>query len=151
MQAKVYSIRPGSNAPSRVLSCSLTTPDVVKERDEVPNIGIASDEHGVKVCLKAAIGLGYNGENPVLQSTLKLSFTIHRIPESSIIVATYSRLVQRPSKAFSFQEMDLGLPMDMPTHVESDEWDDWNDEPTVELCEVRLGLELRTSNLCTLG
>lgn len=50
--------------------------------------------------------------------------------------------------------MDLALSMEMPpplsaSYNEGDDWDNWNDEPVIELCEVRLGLEIDTYSMST--
>lgn len=75
--------------------------------------------------------------------------------ESSIIIATHSRLVPRPPTIPAFNEMDLAMSMDMqpplsiPTSYKGDDWENWTDEPAIELCEIRLGLDFDSVNMST--
>lgn len=73
--------------------------------------------------------------------------------ESSIIIATHSRLVPRPPTMPAFHEMDLAMSMDMQpplstsTSFQGDDWDNWTDEPVIDLCEIRLGLDFDSVNM----
>lgn len=75
--------------------------------------------------------------------------------ESSIIIATHSRLVPRPPTIPAFNEMDLAMSMDMQpalsmsTSYQGDDWENWTDEPAIELCEIRLGLDFDSVNMST--
>lgn len=62
METAVHFIRHGTNATSGHLTCSLSFPDEAKEREQAQGTA-AEGEYGVKACSKAAIGLGYDGQN----------------------------------------------------------------------------------------
>ncbi|KII88403.1 hypothetical protein PLICRDRAFT_41563 [Plicaturopsis crispa FD-325 SS-3] len=124
----------------KVLACPLTQRTIVLENQTHANHDSPSGTGGVKVCVRAAIGVGYE--------------------ESTILVAMRSRLV--PSSfgpSSSFDGMDLGIPMDTMTQTSSDssdpiassstEWESWGEESVIELCEVRLNFDGDSMSLAT--
>ncbi|THH20782.1 hypothetical protein EW146_g628 [Bondarzewia mesenterica] len=134
LQANIYYIRHGTSS-FKVLNCSLTQPDQSQESQLAPQpFEMPSGSGGVKTCVSAAIGLAYN--------------------ESSILIATQSRTVPPPISTSSFS-IDTSLPIDIsqPDQVSdslgADDWDDWGQEPAINLCEVRIGFDCETMSLST--
>ncbi|TFY72667.1 hypothetical protein EVG20_g347 [Dentipellis fragilis] len=127
LQANVIYYRTGF--PSvRILRCSLTQPDEMQENLSSANMPSASSSsQDVKTCVRAAIGVMYG--------------------EMSIIVAMHSRVIPaaHPPAFSSSLDMHLSLNMDQtlqPSELTgSADWRHWGEEPTIELCEVRLGFD----------
>lgn len=120
----------------RFLTCSLTHPSSMLERDASSHADIASTPGGTKICTDAAIGLSYE--------------------ESSIIIAMRSRVLPLfQADPNTYNGMDLNLSLDMPRtrSLFADaslalEWETWGETPTIELCEVDLdcdGLQMSLS------
>lgn len=63
MQTRVHFIRHGTSASIGVMSCSLSIPDEAKENEKDHLSDIVADANGIQTCLKAVIGLGYNGQS----------------------------------------------------------------------------------------
>ncbi|OBZ75805.1 hypothetical protein A0H81_04305 [Grifola frondosa] len=79
---------------------------------------------GERVCIKAAIGLGYS--------------------ESSILVAMRSQLLPSRSvnhssfTSMEFLSLDMSNPSTPSENVFTTEWELWGEEPTIHVCEVQL-------------
>src|SRR5262245_50877029 len=58
----------------KIMSCSLACPEVNSERRPLLGHDISSGLGGVKLCVNAAIGLGYNGNN--VNTHINLYFTL---------------------------------------------------------------------------
>ncbi|KAI0636718.1 hypothetical protein C8Q77DRAFT_1051073 [Trametes polyzona] len=92
---------------------------------------------GDRMCTKAAIGLCYRGEHPI------------------ILVAMRSQLMPSQNSCQALHNpMDLGLALDItqPSSSQSPflaEWESWGEESTISLCEVRLMYRVRIPPLVT--
>ena len=152
LEVSLYYIRNGSHK-FMVLSCSLTQPDRLHEKEAHGPSETPTAPGGAKICVRAAIGLSYNGE-------LLLCIYLHSyiIPpaEPSILIATHSRTIAPPLDTSSFN-------VDMPFALEvahqnqpaesfrADDWNNWAEEPMIELCEVRVGFDEAVMSECSCG
>ncbi|KAJ7430710.1 hypothetical protein B0H11DRAFT_2134605 [Mycena galericulata] len=103
----------------KTVSCSLSEPG---------SVGVNPLEQGinrpgsVRICSRAAIGFAYN--------------------ETAIIVATRSRVLPSAARDSSLNSMNLALPLNLeipsPEPEAPIEWDNWGEESSIELCEVRV-------------
>ncbi|KAJ7632699.1 hypothetical protein FB45DRAFT_866294 [Roridomyces roridus] len=91
---------------------------------------------GSRKCLRAAIGLAYDGMI-VLAS---VSTPLHSIAsETAILVATRSRGLPSRTRDDEMNSMNLSMPLNLEAELDSPiEWENWGEESTIELCEIRL-------------
>ncbi|KAI0065405.1 hypothetical protein BV25DRAFT_1906053 [Artomyces pyxidatus] len=134
LQVLVCYVRKGT-VSIKIITCSLTFPDEIRESIPSQNPGSPACPEGAKLCVSAAIGLGYD--------------------ETSIMVATRSRILTGPSSAPSFTPIDLALSLDLNPQTQDEElnrtndWEKWGEDSSIELCEVRLGFDGVEMNLST--
>ncbi|KAI0054153.1 hypothetical protein FA95DRAFT_1480491 [Auriscalpium vulgare] len=124
---QVHIIHRRSNALKfTMITCSLMHPDEAHELKPRTIPQSTGGPEGLRECVSAAIGIAYN--------------------ETSIMVATRSRVTSTPTTqpTFSSIDMSLGLPLPMPTE-ESDfqplDWAKWVEDASIEVCEVRVGYD----------
>ncbi|KAJ7095311.1 hypothetical protein B0H15DRAFT_967571, partial [Mycena belliarum] len=115
----------------KMISCPLTEPGLVGEIQPHPMEQGTTRTGNVKICTRAAIGLAYNGMY------------------ASILIATRSRVLPSPFRDSSLSSMNLALPLnlEMPSSEPelAIEWENWGEESSIELCEVRLDFDANHS------
>ncbi|KAJ7449889.1 hypothetical protein FB451DRAFT_1052547, partial [Mycena latifolia] len=101
----------------KMVSCPLTEPGFVGETHPNPIEQGANRPGSVKICTRAAIGLAYNG--------------MHSMPHSSL------------------SSMNLALPLNLEMPSSEPElaidWENWGEDSSIELCEVRLDFDVNSS------
>ncbi|KAF8505026.1 hypothetical protein BU17DRAFT_71546 [Hysterangium stoloniferum] len=102
----------------QVTLASLRYPSREPAYERQPLRDIANGSGGVNVCVKAAIGLGYN--------------------ESSILIATASTLVPPSSAASPEIPEHLGAVMSASACLPPTPWENFGTERTINLCKVKL-------------
>ena len=103
-----------------------------KDPEQIGKLG------GDRVCVKAAIGLYYQGEHQVLCGCLVLIGV-----DATAIVAMRSQLLPSQNSTQGHQNpMDLGLSIDLgqpPSESPNiTEWELWGEEQVISLCEIRI-------------
>jgi hypothetical protein len=95
---------------------------------------------GVKVCSKAAIGLGYNGKQSFLFQCIT---TNSGGVDSSVLIAIRPTILPATSVAYNPADphLDLSSEQSFPSISEPDVVIEWGEEPTIELFDVQLNFD----------
>lgn len=127
-----------------MISCSLSEPASLAELQPNPVEQGFNRPGSVRICTRAAIGLAYNGVFPLHFGMLSHRLRARHL-ETAIMVATRSRVLPSSTRDSSLNSMNLALPLNLEmssSEPESPiEWDNWGDESSIELCEVRLNFD----------